>query len=176
MPPYSVVVPGALPGKPLPDGSPGPSLYCAVIVKTVDAKTRAKTRHQRASAGIEGRDSPGLISEASPALNLLHHEHDLEAADRVQVGADAVIIAAIVFFEETDAIAVFVQGVFELLEEAGAGVEALVILILQGRQIPLLLVEQLRGDDADDEAAEFDDAIPVLNCLLVIGDMFEAVT
>ena len=43
VPPYAVVVPGALPGKPLPDGSPGPSLYCAVIVKRVDAKTRAKT-------------------------------------------------------------------------------------------------------------------------------------
>ena len=42
VPPYAVVVPGALPGKPLPDG-PGPSLYCAVIVKTVDAQTRAKT-------------------------------------------------------------------------------------------------------------------------------------
>jgi 2,3,4,5-tetrahydropyridine-2,6-dicarboxylate N-succinyltransferase len=43
VPPYSVVVPGALPGKPLPDGSAGPSLNCAVIVKTVDAQTRAKT-------------------------------------------------------------------------------------------------------------------------------------
>jgi 2,3,4,5-tetrahydropyridine-2,6-dicarboxylate N-succinyltransferase len=44
VPPYSVVVPGSLPSnKPLPDGSPGPSLYCAVIVKTVDAQTRAKT-------------------------------------------------------------------------------------------------------------------------------------
>lgn len=43
VPPYAVVVPGSLPGKPLPDGSPGPSLYCAVIVKTVDAQTRAKT-------------------------------------------------------------------------------------------------------------------------------------
>jgi 2,3,4,5-tetrahydropyridine-2-carboxylate N-succinyltransferase len=43
VPPYSVVVPGTLPGKRLPDGSPGPSLYCAVIVKTVDAQTRAKT-------------------------------------------------------------------------------------------------------------------------------------
>jgi 2,3,4,5-tetrahydropyridine-2,6-dicarboxylate N-succinyltransferase len=43
VPEYSVVVPGALPGKPLPDGSPGPSLACAVIVKTVDAQTRAKT-------------------------------------------------------------------------------------------------------------------------------------
>jgi 2,3,4,5-tetrahydropyridine-2-carboxylate N-succinyltransferase len=43
VPPYSVVVPGSLPGKPLPDGSPGPSLYCAVIVKTVDAQTRSKT-------------------------------------------------------------------------------------------------------------------------------------
>ncbi len=43
VPPYSVVVPGSLPGKPLPDGTPGPSLYCAVIVKTVDARTRSKT-------------------------------------------------------------------------------------------------------------------------------------
>ena len=43
VPAYSVVVPGALPGKPLPDGTPGPSLYCAVIVKHVDAQTRAKT-------------------------------------------------------------------------------------------------------------------------------------
>ncbi|HQV04402.1 MULTISPECIES: 2,3,4,5-tetrahydropyridine-2,6-dicarboxylate N-succinyltransferase [unclassified Novosphingobium] len=43
IPPYSVVVPGAMPGRQLPDGSPGPSLACAVIVKTVDAQTRAKT-------------------------------------------------------------------------------------------------------------------------------------
>lgn len=43
VPAYSVVVPGALPGKPLPDGNPGPSLACAVIVKRVDAQTRAKT-------------------------------------------------------------------------------------------------------------------------------------
>jgi 2,3,4,5-tetrahydropyridine-2,6-dicarboxylate N-succinyltransferase len=43
VPAYSVVVPGALPGKPLPDGSAGPSLACAVIVKRVDAQTRAKT-------------------------------------------------------------------------------------------------------------------------------------
>jgi len=43
VPPYAVVVPGSLPGRALPDGSPGPSLYCAVIVKTVDAQTRAKT-------------------------------------------------------------------------------------------------------------------------------------
>jgi 2,3,4,5-tetrahydropyridine-2-carboxylate N-succinyltransferase len=43
VPPYSVVVAGALPGKPLPNGSPGPSLYCAVIVKRVDEKTRSKT-------------------------------------------------------------------------------------------------------------------------------------
>ncbi|MBR0680033.1 2,3,4,5-tetrahydropyridine-2,6-dicarboxylate N-succinyltransferase [Roseomonas eburnea] len=43
VPSYSVVVPGSLPGKPLPDGSQGPSLYCAVIVKRVDAQTRAKT-------------------------------------------------------------------------------------------------------------------------------------
>ena len=43
VPAYSVVVPGTLPGKPLPDGSPGPGLYCAVIVKRVDEQTRAKT-------------------------------------------------------------------------------------------------------------------------------------
>ncbi|CAI8039747.1 2,3,4,5-tetrahydropyridine-2,6-dicarboxylate N-succinyltransferase, partial [Geodia barretti] len=43
IPSYSVVVPGSFPGKPLPDGSPGPGLYCAVIVKRVDAGTRAKT-------------------------------------------------------------------------------------------------------------------------------------
>ena len=43
IPPYAVVVPGTLPGQPLPDGSPGPSLYCNVIVKTVDDKTRSKT-------------------------------------------------------------------------------------------------------------------------------------
>ena len=43
VPAYAVVVPGSLPGRPLPDGTPGPSLYCAVIVKRVDAQTRAKT-------------------------------------------------------------------------------------------------------------------------------------
>ncbi|HTU55247.1 MAG TPA: 2,3,4,5-tetrahydropyridine-2,6-dicarboxylate N-succinyltransferase [Acetobacteraceae bacterium] len=43
VPAYSVVVPGSLPGRPLPDGTPGPSLACAVIVKRVDARTRAKT-------------------------------------------------------------------------------------------------------------------------------------
>ncbi|MCY3670299.1 MAG: 2,3,4,5-tetrahydropyridine-2,6-dicarboxylate N-succinyltransferase, partial [Alphaproteobacteria bacterium] len=43
VPPYAVVVPGSLPGRTLPDGSPGPNLSCAVIVKTVDAQTRAKT-------------------------------------------------------------------------------------------------------------------------------------
>ena len=43
VPAYSVVVPGTLPGAPLPDGRPGPALACAVIVKRVDAQTRAKT-------------------------------------------------------------------------------------------------------------------------------------
>ncbi len=43
VPAYSVVVPGALPGRALQDGSPGPSLSCAVIVKRVDERTRAKT-------------------------------------------------------------------------------------------------------------------------------------
>ena len=43
VPAFSVVVPGSLPGKPLPDGSPGPSVACAVIVKKADARTRART-------------------------------------------------------------------------------------------------------------------------------------
>jgi 2,3,4,5-tetrahydropyridine-2-carboxylate N-succinyltransferase len=43
VPPYSVVVSGTLPGKPFPNNEPGPSLYCTVIVKKVDEKTRAKT-------------------------------------------------------------------------------------------------------------------------------------
>ena len=43
IPPYSVVVSGSMPGKPLPNGEPGPNLYCAVIVKQVDEKTRSKT-------------------------------------------------------------------------------------------------------------------------------------
>ena len=43
VPAYSVVVPGSLPGKLMSDGSQGPSLYCAVIVKKVDAQTRSKT-------------------------------------------------------------------------------------------------------------------------------------
>ncbi|XDZ65307.1 2,3,4,5-tetrahydropyridine-2,6-dicarboxylate N-succinyltransferase [Alphaproteobacteria bacterium LSUCC0684] len=43
VPAYSVVVPGSMPGKPLPDGTPGPNLSCAVIIKKVDEKTRSKT-------------------------------------------------------------------------------------------------------------------------------------
>ncbi len=43
VPPYSVVVSGAMPGKPMANGEPGPSLYCAVIVKRVDERTRSKT-------------------------------------------------------------------------------------------------------------------------------------
>ena len=42
VPPYSVIVPGTLPGK-KGDDSLNPSLYCAVIVKKVDEKTRSKT-------------------------------------------------------------------------------------------------------------------------------------
>ena len=43
VPPYSVVVPGTLPGRAMADGAPGPGLACAVIVKRVDAQTRSKT-------------------------------------------------------------------------------------------------------------------------------------
>ncbi|MCM2503252.1 2,3,4,5-tetrahydropyridine-2,6-dicarboxylate N-succinyltransferase [Aureimonas altamirensis] len=42
VPPYSVVVAGTMPGKPI-GNEPGPSLYCAVIVKRVDERTRSKT-------------------------------------------------------------------------------------------------------------------------------------
>ena len=49
VPPGSVVVSGSLPAK---DGSH--SLYCAVIVKQVDAKTRGKTSDQRAAARVGG--------------------------------------------------------------------------------------------------------------------------
>jgi 2,3,4,5-tetrahydropyridine-2-carboxylate N-succinyltransferase len=43
VPEYAVVVPGALPGRPLKNGQPGPSTACAVIVKRVDERTRSKT-------------------------------------------------------------------------------------------------------------------------------------
>ena len=43
VPAYSVVVPGTLPGRPMANGEPGPALTCAVIVKRVDERTRAKT-------------------------------------------------------------------------------------------------------------------------------------
>ncbi|MGI4977851.1 MAG: 2,3,4,5-tetrahydropyridine-2,6-dicarboxylate N-succinyltransferase [Janthinobacterium lividum] len=43
VPAFSVVIPGTLPGRPLPDGTPGPGLACAVIVKRVDERTRSKT-------------------------------------------------------------------------------------------------------------------------------------
>ena len=60
VPPYSVVVSGTMPGEPLPDGSPGPSLYCAVIVKQVDEKTRAR-RRSMSYCGI----SAGLVDSLS---------------------------------------------------------------------------------------------------------------
>ncbi|SEA08575.1 2,3,4,5-tetrahydropyridine-2,6-dicarboxylate N-succinyltransferase [Rubrimonas cliftonensis] len=43
VPAGAVVVAGSLPGKPMGNGEPGPGLYCAVIVKKVDAQTRSKT-------------------------------------------------------------------------------------------------------------------------------------
>src|SRR5436305_15255528 len=43
VPEYAVVVPGTLPARPLKNGQPGPSTACAVIVKRVDERTRAKT-------------------------------------------------------------------------------------------------------------------------------------
>ncbi len=43
VPAGSVVVPGTLPGRPRDDGQPLPALAAAIIVKKVDARTRAKT-------------------------------------------------------------------------------------------------------------------------------------
>ncbi|MBV8792446.1 MAG: 2,3,4,5-tetrahydropyridine-2,6-dicarboxylate N-succinyltransferase [Pseudolabrys sp.] len=43
VPPYSVVVSGTLPGNAMPGSNAGPNLYCAVIVKRVDERTRSKT-------------------------------------------------------------------------------------------------------------------------------------
>jgi hypothetical protein len=43
VPAHSVVVAGSLPGKAFPNNEPGPGLYCAVIVKRVDERTRSKT-------------------------------------------------------------------------------------------------------------------------------------
>ncbi len=43
VPPYSVVVSGTMPGNPMPGSTVGPGLYCAVIVKRVDERTRSKT-------------------------------------------------------------------------------------------------------------------------------------
>jgi carbonic anhydrase/acetyltransferase-like protein (isoleucine patch superfamily) len=56
VPPYSVVVSGALPGKPLPSGEPGPSLYCAVIVKQVDARHARKPRSTSSAGLARGAD------------------------------------------------------------------------------------------------------------------------
>ena len=61
VPPFSVVVSGTLPGKPLPDGSPGPMLRCAVIVKRVDAKPEPRP-DQRFAARLSDEpcsDPPG---------------------------------------------------------------------------------------------------------------------
>ena len=52
VPPYSVVVSGSMPGKPLPDGSPGPSLYCAVNRQDGGREDPRQDQHQRASARL----------------------------------------------------------------------------------------------------------------------------
>ena len=52
VPPYSVVVSGTMLGKPLPNGEPGPNLYCAVIVKRVDEQHPLEDQHQRVAEGL----------------------------------------------------------------------------------------------------------------------------
>ena len=75
VPAYSVVVPGSLPGKPLPDGSPGPNLYCAVIIKKVDERTRSKVSINGPAAGLIRPPAPkveprgaGPVPRLRPAL------------------------------------------------------------------------------------------------------------
>ena len=68
MPAYSVVVPGSLPGRPLPDGTPGPSLSCAVIVKRVDEQTRAKTSINELLRDVSSRPLELAASGARPRL------------------------------------------------------------------------------------------------------------
>ncbi len=55
VPPYSVVVSGTMPGKPLPNGEPGPNLYCAVIVKRVDEQDALEDVDQRIAEGLSLR-------------------------------------------------------------------------------------------------------------------------
>src|SRR4029077_14477929 len=72
VPAYSVVVPGTMPGKPARDGSATPSLYCAVIVKRVDEKTRAKTSINellRDCAGDDRHGRPGCHRPRSHPLS-----------------------------------------------------------------------------------------------------------
>ena len=64
VPAYSVVVSGTMPGKPLPDGSPGPSLYCAVIVKRVDARHARQDLDQRAAARLMAPTDPVALTQA----------------------------------------------------------------------------------------------------------------
>ena len=72
VPPYSVVVSGTMPGKPLPDGSPGPSLYCAVIVKRVDAGPAPRPR----STSCCATDDPDCRSRrAHPGSGPLPERH-----------------------------------------------------------------------------------------------------
>ena len=62
IPAYSVVISGTRPGKPLPDGSQGPSLICAVIVKQVDAGTRSKTAISDLCFGHKDNGNRALVS------------------------------------------------------------------------------------------------------------------
>ena len=71
VPPYSVVVSGALPGKPLPDGEPGPSLYCAVIVKRVDEQTRSKTSINELLRRLSEHCGPPADRSRRPAQALI---------------------------------------------------------------------------------------------------------
>lgn len=71
VPPYSVVVSGSMPGKPLPDGTPGPSLYCAVIVKQVDEKKHVQRLQSTTYCETKIWPSPLIFCGTSFAVILL---------------------------------------------------------------------------------------------------------
>ena len=77
VPEYAVVVPGALPGKPMKNGQVGPSTACAVIIKRVDERTRSKTSINELLREGMIRKSVKRFSERSCLNKKLKRDDDL---------------------------------------------------------------------------------------------------
>jgi hypothetical protein len=80
VPPYSVVVAGTMPGKPMPNGEPGPNLYCAVIVKTRRREDPLQDRHQRTAARLTSRFARALLALLRAGLDVFRHRNHRLAA------------------------------------------------------------------------------------------------